>query len=218
MHLRMAVVVGVACASTALPAAASPQSDFNAVYGDWKADLVISACRWSQAQLENTYTVARSNPDFQYETRFVNDTQTEINRWRSGGCAGIQPESVRRKSPLFGVRVVSVRGRGGAGRELVTLRNRATRAVSFRKASLTNLRGRGFFLPSRFKLAKGRTTVVHIGCAKGKRRASFTSRAVWLCSGRQLFRDKGDLARLADSKFVVVSQRGFGDQRRRPVF
>jgi hypothetical protein len=218
MHGRVIAVAVALAGLAAVPAGASPQSDFNAVYGDWSKDQVINHCYWSQAQLQNAYNVARSNPDFQYETAFVNDTQAEINRWKNGGCAGIQPFAVRKKSPLFGVRIVAVRGRGGAATELVTIRNRAKKALSFRKASLTNLKGRGFYFPSRFKLAKGRAAAVHIGCAKGKRRSSFTARAVWLCSRHQLFRDKGDLARLADGKLLVVSQRGFGDQKRRPVF
>jgi hypothetical protein len=213
----IALALAVA-ALAAVPAAATPQSDFNAVYGDWSKDKVISRCDWSQAQLQNAYDVARSNPDFQYETEFVNDTQAEINRWKSGGCAGIQPLAVRKKSALFGVTIVAIRGRGGVAKELVTIRNRAKKALSFRKASLTNLKGRGFYFPSGFRLARGRTATVHIGCAKGKRRASFTARAVWLCSRGPLFRDGGDLARLADSKLLVVSERGFGDQRRRPVF
>ena len=202
----------------AFPAAASPQSDFDSVYGDWKKDLVITKCAWSQAQLQNAYDIAQSNPDFQYETRFSDDTQAEINRWKSGGCAGVQPLSVRKKSPLYGVRIVRVRGKGGAAKETVTIRNRRGKAVSFRKASVTNIKGKGFYFPSRFKLAKGRTAVVHIGCAAGKRSSSFTKRAVWLCSKRGLFRDRGDLARLADSKLLVVSQRGFGSQRSRPAF
>jgi hypothetical protein len=215
--MRVALVAFLAFALVA-PASASPQSDFDAVYGDWKKDLVIVKCAWSQAQLQNAYDIASSNPDFQYETRFTDDTQAEINRWKTGGCAGIQPLSVRKKSPLFGVRITAVHGRGGARSETVTIRNRAGKALSFRKASLTNLKGHGFYFPSRFKLRKGRTAVVHVGCAKGKRRSTFTTRAVWLCSPRQLFRDRGDLARLADAKLLVVSQRGFGSQKRRPVF
>lgn len=215
--MRIAALVVLGCL-VACPALASPQSDFDAVYGDWKKDLVITKCAWSQAQLQNAYDIANSNPDFQYETEFVDDTQAELNRWKSGGCAGVQPLSVRRKSPLFGAAIVKVRGRGGTAKETVTIRNRARKRLSFRKASLTNLKGKGFFFPAGFKLGKGRTVVVHVGCAKGKRRSSFTARAVWLCSGRQLFSDRGDLARLADAKLVVVSQRGFGTQKRRPVF
>lgn len=219
MRIHAGVLVLIVLAGlVALPAAASPQSDFDAVYGDWRKDLVITPCNWSQAQLQNAYDIAQSNPDFQYETAFVDDTQAEINRWKTGGCSGVQPLSVRKKSPLFGVRVVSVRPRGGAAKERVTLRNRARKTVSFRRASLWNAkRGYGLF-PARFKLAKGRTAVVHVGCAKGKRRASFTKRTVWLCRRRQLLSDRGDIARLVDAKAVVVSQRGFGTQRRRPVF
>jgi hypothetical protein len=219
MHGRMTALVTLAIAMVvALPASASPQSDFDSVYRDWRGDLKIGPCNWSQAQLQNAYDVAGSNPDFQYETAFVDAIQAEMNRWRTGGCKGIQPLSVRKKSPLYGVRVVSVRGRGGAAKEVVTLRNRRGKPVSFRKASLRNLAGGRAALPAKFKLAKGRTVVVHGGCAKGKRRASFTKRAIWLCRRKQVFRDRGDVARLADAKGVVVSQRGFGSQRLRPVF
>ncbi len=216
--MRIAAAVAVVAGLAAVPALASPQTDFNNVYGDWKPDLVITPCRWSQAELESAYSVANGNPDFQYETEFVDDTRAEINRWKSGGCAGVQPESVRKKSALFGARIVKVRGKGGAARETVTIRNGTKKTLSFRKASVTNLKGKGFYFPARFKLKRGRTVVVHVSCAKGKRRQSFTARTVWLCGTRGLFRDRGDLARLSDSKLLVVSQRGFGTERRRPVF
>jgi hypothetical protein len=215
--VRIAALVVLGCV-VAGPALATPQTDFDHVYGDWKPDLVIAPCRWSQAELQTAHDVASSNPDFQYETRFVDDTQREINRWKSGGCAGVQPESVRKKSPLFGVRIVKVRARGGAAKESVAIRNTTRKAKSFRKASITNIKGKGFYFPARFKLRRGRTAVVHVGCAKGKRRQSFTTRAVWLCSKRGLFRDRGDLVRLSDAKLLVVSQRGFGSEKGRPVF
>ena len=218
MHGRIAAAVLVALIASALPAQATPQSDFDAVYGDWKKDLVITPCAWSQAQLQNAYDIANSNPDFQYETRFVDDTRAEINRWKTGGCAGVQPLSARKRSPLCGVRIVKVRGKGGASRESVTIRNTSRKTKSFRKASLTNVKGKGFYFPPRFKLAKGRTAVVHVACATGKTRQTFTKRAVWLCGKRQMFNDRGDLARLADAKLLVVSQRGYGTQKRRPVF
>ena len=215
MRVIALVLLGFA---VALPAAASPQSDFDAVYGDWKKDLVITRCAYSQAQLQNAYDIARSNPDFQYETRFVDDTKAELDRVKAGGCAGVEPLSARKKSPLYGARIVSVRGHGGAASEVVAIRNRAGKTLSFRKASLTNVKGRGFYFPARFKLGKGRTVRVHTGCQKGKGHSSFTARAVWLCGKSGIFRDKGDLARLADAKLLVVSQRGFGSQRSRPAF
>jgi hypothetical protein len=222
MYSRRITLALIALAAVAaMPAQATPQSDFNEVYGDWKADLVIAPCRWTRAQLQNAYDVSNGNPDFQYETKFQDDTLAEIKRWDSRGCSGVAPISARRKSPLFGVRVVKVTGKGALRREVVRIRNGSKKTIAFRKASMRNLKGgrsgKAVF-PAKFKLAKGRTAVVRIGCAKGKRRASFKGRNVWLCRKKQLFRDKGDVARLADAKGVVVSQRGYGSQKRRVVF
>jgi hypothetical protein len=219
MRARLLTLVLIAAAAVAAaPAGASPQSDFTAVYGDWKPDLAITPCRWTQPQLQNAYNVANSNPDFQYETRFSNDLQTEISRWRKGGCAGVAPFSERHASPLYSARIVKVSGKGGAAKEVVQLRNVGTRTLSFRKASLRNLAGSKAVFPGGFKLAKGRTAVVHVGCTKGKGRASFTARTVWLCRRSPLFGDRGDVARLADAKGVIVTQLGYGTQKRRAVF
>jgi hypothetical protein len=220
MHARMAAAaVAVALSAiAALPASATPQSDFNHVYGEWKKQQKITPCRWSRAELENAYRLATSSPDFQYETSFVTATQREISRWKSGGCAGIKPESVRRKSPLFGLRITKVRGRGKTRNEVVVVRNGAKKTVSLRRASIRNGgRGKAVF-PARFKLARRQTAVVHMGCAKGKFRPSFRRRVVWMCLVGEMFRDRGDIPRLADAKGLVVSQRPFGDQRTRPVF
>jgi hypothetical protein len=215
------VVITIAVLASMLggsPAGASPQSDFDAVYGDWKPDLEITACRWSQAQLQNAYGVAQGNPDFQYETAFVDATKAEIDRWKNGGCAGVKPLSARQKSKLFGVKIVSVNGKGKPTSEVVKMRNAARRTISFRKARLRNSKSGAAVFPASFKLRKGRTATVHLGCAKGKRRASFNGATVWLCRRKQLFRDKGDLARLSDAKGIVVSQSGFGSLKRRPAF
>ena len=80
-----ATAAGVAIGLTiALPALANPQSDFNAVYGDWKADHVVTPCAWTQVQLQNAYNVATQSPDFQYSTDFTDNVHREIQRWKSG--------------------------------------------------------------------------------------------------------------------------------------
>jgi hypothetical protein len=219
MRRRMTILLALAMSALAAAGAgATPQSDFDAVYGDWKADLVISACKWSQGQLQNAYDVSQSNPDFQYETRFGDDVQKEIKRWKDGGCAGVKPIAVRRTSPLSGARIVKVSGRGKAAKEVVRVRNGTKKTIPFRKGSIRNSkRGKAVF-PAKFKLPKGKTAVIHVGCKKGKRRAYFKKQNVWLCLRKPLFNDKGDLARLADAKAIVVSQRGFGKLKRRPAF
>jgi hypothetical protein len=215
------VLAALAALTAALPAAAAPQDDFNAIYADWKADGDVPSCRYTQAQLENAYNIATSNPDLQYETRFGDEVATEINRWKSAGCAGVQPFATRRVSPLHGARIVTIKGRGGARKEVLRIRNMAKKTLSFRKATLRNRkagkRNRATF-PARFRLKRGKTAIVRVGCQKGKRRASFRRTTVWLCRKRQFFADRGDLGRLADAKGVVVTQRGYGTLRRRAVF
>ena len=217
MHGRITALV-VAFFAVALPAAASPQSDFNDVYNDWKPDGVITQCHFTPGQLQHAYDVASGNPDFQYENAFQPAVQGEINRWKAHGCSGVAPKAVTKASPLTGARILAVKGRGAAAKEVVKIRNGSKKTLSFRKARLRNGKSGKAVFPAKFRLRKGKTAVVHLGCAKGKRRASFRKTTVWLCARKQLLGDKGDVARLADAQGVVVSQRGFGSQRRRPVF
>ena len=216
MHGRtIALALAAALTFVALPAAASPGSDFSAVYSDWKPDGVITQCHFTQAQLQNAYDVASGNPDFQYENAFQPAVQAEINRWKAGGCAGVAPRTVTSASPLTGARITSVKGRGN---EVVKIGNRSRKTLSFRKARVRNAKGAKAVFPARFKLKRGQTATVSIACARGKKRASYRGTKVWLCRRTQLFRDKGDVAKLADAEGVVVSQRGFGSQKSRPVF
>jgi hypothetical protein len=124
----------------------------------------------------------------------------------------------RRESPLNGARIVHVSGRARGLREFVRIANRTGHTLSFRHATLRNAhRGRARF-PSRFRLRPGRTALVRLGCAHGRRRASFRGTHVWLCARRGLFHDRGDLARLADARGRLVSQRGLGRLARRPAY
>jgi hypothetical protein len=216
--LTLALALAGVCVLAGVSADASPQSDFDAVYGDWRGDRAVTPCRWTQAKLESAYKVATGNPDFQYETAFQDNVRAEINRWRSGGCAGVAPLSQRRRSPLYGVRVMKLSGSGTAAKEFARVANRTKKTVAFRKASLRNLTGGKSLFPATFKLKAGKVALVRVGCAPGRRHASFAGTRVWLCRRSQLLRDRGDVARLADAKGVVVSQRGFGTQKRRPVY
>ena len=213
--LTLALLAALCAALVAIPAAATPQDDFQAVYADWKPDGDVTACKFTQQQLQNAYDVANGNPDFQYNSGFQDEVQTEISRWKAGGCAGVSPVTQRRVSPLNGAKIVKVQGRGKVAREYVKIKNRSKKTLSFRKATLRN-RGRGkAAFPARFKLKPGKTALVRVGCAKHKRKASFKGTRVWLCKRKPLFRDKGDAARLADAKGVVVSQYGYGTEVRR---
>lgn len=191
------------------PAVAGEQEDFNGVYADWKKDREVTPCYWSKAQLENADRLAQGSPDFQYETEFQDEVRREIARWNAGGCAGVSPAVDRRASPLNGLKITLVRGRGGPSREYVKIKNNARKRISLRGATLRGRGGKRAKFPSRFRLSRGKTAVVRVGCG-GRRRAWFRGTRVFLCRRTALFKDRGDAARLADAKGVFVSQRSYG--------
>lgn len=219
LHLALAAVAAAILSAVAVAVAlATPQDDFQAVYADWKPDGDVTACAFSQQQLQNALDVANGSPDFQYNSGFQDEVQVEIDRWKAGGCAGVSPVTKRRISPLNGARIMKVAGRGKAAKEYVKIKNRTRKTIRFRKATLRNKgRGRATF-PAKFKLRARKTAVVRLGCAPHKRKAYAKGTKVWLCKRGQLFADRGDAARLADAKGIVVSQRGFGTQKRRVAY
>jgi hypothetical protein len=216
---RTVLITVALVAAAAVPAGAgTPTEDYTAVRTDWQEDGTITACRFSEAELQNARTVAESNPDFAY-TGLGDAIDAEIARWRSGGCAGLVPESTRAKSPLAGVRIVSIRPRGRAAKERVVLLNSTRKTVNLGRTRLQNRRGnRRVVLPSRLRLRAGRRLTVFSACLRGKRRPAVRGARLYACSRRELWRDRGDVARLLDRRRVVVSQRGWGTKRRVPRF
>lgn len=192
-------------------ALAGEQEDFNAVYADWQRDDQVTPCYFSVEQLRNAERLYEQSPDSDYATAFGDEVRREIARWNAGGCAGVSPFAARRASPLYGLKIVSVRGRGGVSRELVRIRNNSRKRISLKGATLRGRGGKRAKFPSRFRLARGKTAVVRVGCG-GRRSAWSRGTRVWLCRRAPLFADRGDAARLADAKGVFVSQRSYGSQ------
>lgn len=186
--------------------------DYQRVQADWR-DGGITPCRFSEEELSNARAVAAENPDDSY-SGFPDDVDTELVRRRSGACAGRTPDSARDSSRLRAIRIVSVRGRGRASSERVVLKNTSGRTVDIGRATLRSSSRRKLPLPRGLELRARRSITVVVGCARGRRRATVTSRAVHLCSRRPLFSDSGDFARLVDPQGLAVSQRGYGTRRR----
>jgi hypothetical protein len=201
-------------AFSALPAYAGEQQDFQAVYDDWKPDKDVTACAFTQRQLENARKVASENPEFTYLTEFTDEVDREIARWKAGRCAGVSPVVKRKVSALKGARIVKVSGKGGAAREWVRVKNTTKKTLAFAGATLRSSKRSRARFPRAFKLKRGKTALVRVGCAAGRKRASAKGLKVWLCRRKPLFADRGDAARLADAKGTFVSQRGYGTKAR----
>jgi hypothetical protein len=203
----------VAC-SLVGTALAGPNDDYTRVRVDWQDDGAITPCRFSQTELGNARDVAQSSPDFSY-TGLVDAIDVEIERWRTGGCSGLAPESTRARSTLDGLRITAVKPK----QEQVVIFNRSRKAISLTGARLQNRRGNRRIAFRRGTKIRGRKhLIVHTACLAGRRRAAVRGVRYYACSRRELWRDRGDVARLADRKRVVVSQLGYGSQRRVPKF
>lgn len=208
--IATAAVVGAVFAT---PAAAGPFEDYHNIRADWAADRIITPCRWSEQELANARQISADVPDDQY-TDFPAALDRELVRWRSGACTDRTPENVRERSPLASMGIARVSGRGRAPREFVRLRNRGRSTVNLSGATLRNRRGARARMPRGFRVRPGRTVTVRVGCRRGSRRATVRGSTAWLCRRRALFSDRGDVARLADRRGTVVSQKGFGRFRR----
>ena len=218
---RRSVLLAAASAAAAVGLAtgalAGPSEDYAAVRADWQRDRTITPCRFSEEQLRNARGIAETNPDDQY-TELPEEIDREIARHRSGRCAGRPPDSVLQRSPLVGVRIIRVTHRGGAGRELVRIRNRGRRRVLLDGATIRNRRGARARFPRGVRLRRGASLTVRIGCAPGTTRPTVRGTTVYACRRRGLFVDGSDVARLVDRRGTVVSQRGFGRYRRLVAF
>lgn len=204
---RGLVTAGLFVLALAPAALAGPNEDYAAVRADWQRDGTITACRFSERQLENARRIAASNPDDQY-TDLPAQIDRELARIRAGRCEGRPPDAVRERSPLAALRITRTSPRGGAARESVRIRNRGRSIVDLTGATIRNRRGARARLPRGLKLRRGATLTVRIGCLRGRRTAR--GRVAYACRRRALFADRGDVARLADRRGFVVSQRGFG--------
>lgn len=211
-YLLACSLVAVSLAGTAF--AGTPTDDYTRVRVDWQEDGTITPCRFSEAELQNARKVAQSSPDFSY-TGLVDAIDVEIERWRRGGCSGLVPESTRAKSQLDGLRITAVKPK----QEQVVIFNRSRRTISLTGARLQNRRGnRRIAFKRGTRIRARKHLIVHSACLKGRRRAAVKGARYYACSRTPLWRDRGDVARLADRKRVVVSQLGYGTQRRVPKF
>lgn len=197
----------VSALALAPAAVAGPTEDYQAVRADWQRDGNITPCRFSEEQLANARAIADANPDDQY-TAFPAEIDRELARVRSGACRGRTPDSERDASALAGLRIVRVGSRGDAAREFVRVRNTSRRTISLNGATVRNRRGSRARLPRGVRVRRGQSVTIRIGCLRGRRTAR--ARTVYACRRGALFTDSGDVARLADRRGVVVSQRGFG--------
>lgn len=207
--------LGLALATSA---SADPSSDYDAVRSDYAAHGGnITDCKFTRAQLVNARNLETAEDAY---TGFDDEVGREIRRWDNGGCKGSGGSGGGSggSSKKADFRIVTIKGkvrsRRNKRREYVTIRNRGGKAGNLKGWSVRDRSGHRIRFRKSLRLRAHRRLRVVTGCAKGHRRAFKRGSRFYACRKRQLWNDRGDVAKLVSPRHRVASQRGFGRFRR----
>ena len=181
-------------------AVADPATDLATVYQDWRADGVITPCKFSRTQLASAQQAATPDLDA-YAPGFRDAIAGEIRRHDTGGCT---PAGPRPRSRLV---VTAVRSRGGPAREKIRIANRGNASQRLKGWRLRSRGGNVIRLPSTFRLRPGRSLTITVGCLRGRRRGVVRGSRFYACRRKAFLRDRGDRVTLISASGRVISRK-----------
>ncbi|CAN5183410.1 hypothetical protein BH20ACT16_BH20ACT16_06080 [soil metagenome] len=182
----IAIAIAIAAVLTS-SAAASPAGDLKSVLQDYSRDEKVTPCRFTQGQLES----ARSQISEDIET-YAKGVRAaivrETKRWKDGGCKG-------KGAAASKLRIVTVKAKGGARDEYVTIRNTGKKAVSLKGFALRDAADHTLKFRST-KLKAGAKLKVITGCRKGHKSAVRRGWSYYVCRKNEVWDDAGDTVEL----------------------
>ncbi len=190
----------VAAAVLAPSATASPAADLAAMIRDHARDDKITPCRFTKNQLNNARTQISGDLDL-YGKGIRSALNRELRRWRDGECKG--------KRDGAKLQIVTVRGAGAAGKESITIRNRAGKTVNLRNYALRDSADHVLKFRST-KLKRGAKLKVITGCRSGHRQAVRRGARYYACRSAEVWDDAGDLVELLGPGGGLLSRKRYG--------
>lgn len=198
-------LVALLVAVVAVPGvAASPTADLNAIVKDFTSGRNITACLFTQAQLEAAR--AQLGPDANaYAPGLGEAISREIKRWKDGDCSRKRIAAAKGSD----VRIVKVASKGGARSESVTLRNYGSKTVSLKGYLLRDAGDHAIkFIKTTIK--PRRSVVVVTGCRKGSKKAVRKGTRYYACRSKEFWDDAGDIIELVNAKGGLLSMKTYG--------
>jgi hypothetical protein len=205
--LRRVRVLGGSVALTAVlaavvlapGAAGSPASDTAAILRDF-SNRDIASCRFTRKQLERALGQLSGDADAYAESAAVRaEIDREIKRWKTGGCKG-------RKIIL---RIVSIKPKGEAATESVTIRNVSRKTLNLRRYALRDSADHTIRFGN-LKLKRGQNLRVVTGCRRGESRAVRRGSTYNACRKTQFWDDGGDVIELVTPQGGLLSTKHYG--------
>jgi lamin tail-like protein len=197
---KLAVTTALSAAILAPPAAASPAGDLKSVLQDYSRDDRITACRFTQRQLETVRGQISSDIET-YAKGIRPALNREIKRWKNGGCKGKGPATTK-------LRIVAVKAAGGPGKESVTIKNTGRKAISLGGFALRDADDHTLKFRAT-KLAAGRKLQVITGCRKGHKGAIRRGSRYYACRTNEVWDDADDTVELLGRGGGLVARKTY---------
>jgi hypothetical protein len=196
--LAITTVLGVAALAPA--AAGSPAGDLKSVLQDYSPDDRITACRFTQRQLEAVRGQISADVET-YAKGLRPALNREIKRWKNGGCKGKGPGRTK-------LRIVAIKPAGGPGKESVTIKNTGRKAISLGGFALRDADDHTLKLRAT-KLAAGRRLQVITGCRKGQTSAVRRGSRYYACRTNEVWDDASDTVELLGRGGGLVAKKTY---------
>jgi lamin tail-like protein len=205
MRLRFKPAVAAVLVAGALaPAvAASPSADLTAIGRDYASGRNITPCRFTVAQLQGARTAVTADVET-YAAGLTGAIDRELKRWKDHACT---PKKIAAAAGGK-LRIVSVRPKGGARAESVTIQNAGRTTVNLRGYALRDA-GDHTLKFRATKLKRGAKLRVVTGCAKGSKRAVRRGTRYYFCRSKQVWDDAGDTVELLGRGGGLLSRKKY---------
>ncbi len=200
LSFQLALAALLVAAVLAPTAAASPAADLAAMIRDHARDDKITPCRFTKNQLDNARRQISADIDT-YGKGIRTAINRELKRWSDGKCKG--------KRDGAKLQIATVRAKGAAGRESITIRNLAGKTVDLRDYALRD--GADHVLKFRStKLKRGARLKVITGCRSGHKSAFRRGSSYYACRSVEIWDDAGDLVELLGPGGGLLSRKQYG--------
>jgi len=181
-------------------AGATPAADLSAMIRDHARDEKLTPCRFTKNQLNGARTQIGADLDT-YGKGIRTALNRELKRWSDGTCKG--------KRDGAKLQISTVRGKGAAGKEYVTIRNLAGKTVNLRNYALRDSTDHVLKLRST-KLKRGAKLKVITGCRSGHKSAFRRGSSYYACRSVEVWDDAGDLVELLGPGGGLLSRKQYG--------
>jgi hypothetical protein len=203
LRFKLAAAAVLVAGALAPAVAASPSADLTAIGRDYASGRNITPCRFTVAQLQGARSAVTADVAT-YAAGLTGAIDRELKRWKDRGC------TAKKIAAAAGgkLRIVSVRPKGGARAESVTIQNAGKTTVNLRGYALRDA-GDHTLKFRATKLKRGAKLRVITGCRSGSKQAVRRGTRYYFCRSKEVWDDAGDTVELLGRGGGLLSRKTY---------